>query len=357
MVYSMRWRQGIIAGTDKPKWHFEGICKSEPHATATRLLKWRQRAADAIYQKEQYLNGDAKDYVVHRKRYTGALWYIRHVSGHLQDSTVARHERALQQFNEYIDERASVDRMHGLRTWHIASFRDYMLELGYAAGTCNLRLSDISAWLQWALGESYVFDNVARNVNKVLTKETRAELPIVGAADMWAMLDELEPDIRARVGVMACTGMRRTEGGEMLWNAWDQDTNTLLVGAGDPRRKRTTKNHRRRIPVCPTVDRWIRHLRAVNTRGEYMLGLRMGEQRMNAQLNRWLEPWGMSYKHLRCWFRVALETVEAPQYVADDIMGHVTCSVRSAYTPQDNLEVARPVMARLETWLVGDRRE
>jgi integrase len=72
---------------------------------------------------------------------------------------------------------------------------------------------------------------------------------------------------------------------------------------------------------------------------------------MSSELNRWLRPHGITPHDLRRWFQTTLESVQAPQYLIDDLMGHKPGRVRMAYSGQMDPEQARPWVEKVESHL------
>ena len=355
LTFGLRWPLGINPVTGKPKWHRLRIFKTEPNPTVRRLAMWEAEAADRAYERERELNSVARDYLIPCRREIAATAYLMAKDGHLANSTLARQETTLARFNGYLDLNGGPYNVSGVGIHHVASYRDYLMEVGLAASSVNCQLQDLSAFFRWCIGESYAAVNPARAANRVETSPTRALLPIKSAPEFWALLDRLVEDRqRATVGLLACSGLRMGEARALTWDAWDCFNDTLIVGKDHTRPERT-KRHARVVPLCPTSTEFLKTMQGLNTAGPFVLGSKGGERPISSQPGKWLAGFGMAPKHLRRWFRTALETVDARSYIIDDIMGHRTTRVRSAYTPAENLAASRPVLERFEAWLHDNR--
>ena len=72
---------------------------------------------------------------------------------------------------------------------------------------------------------------------------------------------------------------------------------------------------------------------------------------MGHQLNRVLIRYGMVPHDLRRFFYTAMETLNVPSYIRDDLMGHAANTVRNAYSHINNVEASRPAIDQFDEWL------
>ena len=72
---------------------------------------------------------------------------------------------------------------------------------------------------------------------------------------------------------------------------------------------------------------------------------------MAHQLNGVLTKYGLVPHDLRRFFYTALETINVPTYIRDDLMGHAADNVRNAYSHVNNVEAARPAIEKFDAWL------
>ena len=72
---------------------------------------------------------------------------------------------------------------------------------------------------------------------------------------------------------------------------------------------------------------------------------------MGMQLNATLRKYDMVPHDLRRFFYTALETLNVPAYIRDDLMGHAAHKVRNAYSHVNNVEAARPAIDQFDAWL------
>jgi len=338
--------------------------KTEEHVTATRLKTvWQPRMADAIYRKERELNGDARDFTISCAVRDAKDLYVLAMDGELAASTVDRHVRVLGSFVDYNEDRGGPAIMSGLRQKHIAQWRDWMIEKSMAGTTINTYLADLGGWFKWCVGESYAADNYAAKVNRASAIETKAAgLPIRGAAGLWELLAHLEPPYDsdyhvASVGLLACSGLRMDEAANLRFDtAWDKDTDTLVVGVEMSETR--TKKHRRVIPISDCLRSWLMMLEMIQD-GPFIIGRDRGYSKITSQARRWLKPLGCSPKHLRQWFRTALETTTGVKNFAliDDLLGHRTSRVRSAYTTTEYVEHTRKIADGFNEWLMRGKDE
>jgi len=354
ITYCLRWIMGQTAN-GKPKHHFERLFTTEAHPNKTRVKEWERLAYDRKREKEEEYNGEARKYVVYRKRTTGARYYLDHIDGSYSPHTVERHRATLQRANDYWDLKGCPDLMHNLTTYHVTLYREYLTEVGLCATSINTQLTVLSAWFRWALGESHVTFNPAKNCNRVLTSMTRRTMPIQSAAEMWDMIMSFEDETqRAIVGVIACTGIRKAEAQRLTVDDWDavSDPPTLQIGSAYYGAERT-KKHRRLLPVCPTAATWLAHLARTNTEGPLLISTTKGKSTIDKHVGSWLSPFGMTCQNLRAWLRTALETCGAREYAIDYLLGHVGTRIRQSYTPPENFDACCRAVRLFETWFAS----
>ena len=354
IAFFLRWRRGD--GNRKMELAFT----TEADVSARRLKTvWGPRMADAIYHKEHDLNDGANDYLTRCQGCHALYNYLVAMEGVKSPTTVDRLRRVLSSFVDYAEKQYGNMMMSGYRQKHIARWRDWMVEKSMAGSTINTYLADLSGWFKWCVGESYTIDNYAVRVNRADAIITSgAQLPVRGADGFWELIDHLPPPYdtdyhTAVIGLLACSGLRISEASHLRFDtAWDQDNDTLVVGV--EMKNTRTKNHRRVVPISNTLRHWLMILRMVQD-GPYIIGIKHGYGLMTSQPRRWLVPLGCSPKHLRQWFRTALETVAGTKNfpLIDDIMGHRTSVVRAAYTTTEFVEGTRRLTTAFDVWLTA----
>lgn len=331
---------------------FEQIIRTERNPTKTRMRMWDREAASAAWERQKELNRDAKD-AMNACRVDKAMnAYVIHCQATKATGTAENTERMLARFMEFMSFRQfNVKNLSGVSITHLAQWRDELLERGLSASTVNLYLCVLSAWFKWAIKEGYCRANPGKEVNKVKAIQTDKRLPLSSPADLWRILDALEYDTRAAsMGVLATSGLRIGEASALTWDgSWDVGKDVLWVGQPDTE----TKKHRRTIPVCDLLRRWLMVLKMNNTEGPWIIGNLKGTIRLTSQPKAWLKPFNISPHDFRRFFRCGMETVGCPIQFVDDLLGHRTNKVRVAYTDPVNMEATRPYLDNLSEWILA----
>jgi len=266
--------------------------------------------------------------------------------------TVSNNERNITAFLGQLaaEQRVTVGMMHQIRRTHVARWRDWLAGRGLSAGTVNNMVASVSAWLAWGEDHGHIHANPCRRILYERVGNRRANPPITGPDELVRLQDKMPDRHRADVVLLlACTGLRQGEFGDMTWECWKEGESLLEVPEG----RETTKRHARRIPLTTQATEALRRLRAESEGGPYIAGARKGYNKLTSQVNKWLKPCGVKPHDLRRFFVTALETIGAPKSVIDDLAGHSPGKVRAAYTPTDNLAVARRWIAVFAKWLAG----
>jgi len=331
---------------------YEQIIRTEPNPTKTRMRWWDREAATAAWERQKELNADSRDAMSACRIDKAMNAYVMHCQATKASGTVENTERMLARFMDFMSFRQfNVKNLSGVSVTHLAQWRNELLERGLSASTVNLYLSVLSSWFKWAIGESMCRRNPAKDVNKAKTIQTDKQLSIQSPADLWRILDALEYDTRAAtIGLLATSGLRIGEAAALTWDgSWDAEKDVLWVGQPDTE----TKKHRRTIPVCDLLRRWLMVLKLNNTEGPWITGNLQGTIRLSSQPKAWLAPFGVSPHDFRRFFRSGMETIGCPVQFLDDLLGHRTDKTRVAYTNPVNMEGTRPYLDKLSTWILA----
>lgn len=356
-TFFVRWKD------DTGKRRHERVFRTEPKCTKRRLKSpWAKRAADAAWKHQQKLDGfQHKTQREHYEKATiTASKYIQWLamddgSGqpNAADGTIANQVRHINDFVEFWNALGSQSGntllwMPQMSQWHCAQWRDELLSRGLKAGTVNTMLASVSAWLTWCVQEGYKVFNPMRNVRRQkVTRERLPRLKLQKPEDVRALLDSFADDpLRyPALLLLAHTGMRQGEATKLTWSNY---SGTIIHV---PRAKTTkTKLHERWIPVTFMLQNALDSLKLRRREDQPYILLGAGGNPFTSQYNRWLKGHDIKPHALRAFFKTALETIGAPSYVVDDLLGHSPGKVRAAYTPASNPSLAKEWIGRFEQW-------
>jgi integrase len=239
---------------------------------------------------------------------------------------------------------------------HVSGWMQRLRDRGLSASTVNARRTYLASFFSWCVGRSYCLTNPVAAVKPLPVVHNHATVPVRTAGDFWRLYRAMPDDVSAAtVGLLATTGLRTSEAANLEWPHWRQDDGLLEVvaqGAEAIQGVRTTKHHRRLLPVGTHLRRFLSILALVNrVGGPYITGSHGGRKRNGMRTYRLLKRQGCTRHDLRRFFQTGLETVRAPSYIIDDLLCHTTSYVRNAYTAGDSVEAARPVIADFDAWL------
>ena len=343
--FYLRWYGG---GDTKRGRYYCKFIQNEPMHLYSEAEKRgaEHRARMARTRKEVELRIPAKDATICTRKGKAGWLFGRWLERSRSKSTAGRVYRRIVHFNTWMDLwlRCPPLNVSGITRGHIITYRKVLAET-LAPSTVNLALSDLSSWLKWCVGEDMAVRNEVEKVNRMVVPpdERPRALAVQSAERFWEILGKLGEgrwEIPALLGVCGLRiGELRLTGLDLL----DEDAGTLTVL--DPAGGSSTKRHARAIPLP----------------GVLMMLARAGVERAasgkSMNVRGWLTPLGIRPHDLRRFFRTALESTLAPQYVIDDLLGHCTTRVRAAYTPGSNAESARPVMEKFADWLVAGMKK
>lgn len=267
------------------------------------------------------------------------------------DGTIANKQRHLESFLAHVAERdpqCRVWHIHHVLRYHVAQWRDWLVQQGLGAATINGMIGSVSSWLAWAVQYGHCKMNVCDKLKRLREDNGRAEVPVRTPGDLQKLAESLDDDDKAAVVMLlACTGLRGGELKVLRLEDWDPQADTLTVPEIGTER---TKKHHRTMPLCRQAAEALSRL-ATDSKGPYLIGPENGHRPLTSQVGRWLEPHKLTPHDLRRFFITAMETIGAPKDVINDLVGHSPGKVRAAYTPQENLEAAQPWIERFATWL------
>lgn len=266
--------------------------------------------------------------------------------------TTVHRQRHIDQFliwlNQYGQEECRAHRIGHIARVHLALWRDFLIGRKLKPQTVNAMLASISSWMQWAVDRGYRKDNPCAGLRRVKCKPKRPGLPIRTPQDLLRLTEQMVENRRGDIILLlACTGLRAAEFANLQVGNFHAENETLVVPEEGAER---TKHHGRTIPLCQQAFLAAQRL-ASETSGPYLAGSDGGAKPYNSQIGRWIKPYGVKPHDLRRFFITALETVQTPKNVIDDLSGHSPGKIRGAYTPQDNLEAAWPWIRKFEQWL------
>ena len=348
----IRWAKSCGKGC-----HCRRVIRASSVSNKRERNECEREAWRCAHAKEKALNEGAGEAVIECDVVTAATMYIKLMDGELSESSIDRLCRILPEFVKYLLDNGGQREVHKLLPHRIVRWRDYLLEKPLSKSTICLYLSDLSAWLQWCVGESYCTDNPAskKRVNYPRRTNDKAANPLVlqGSAEYWRLIGELKTDYEiAVIGFLACSGLRIGEARAMEWNSYRPEDGTISVLTQNTK----TKKHQRTIPACDALRGYLLMLKMINDGGPYIIGTDEGRRKISSQATTILKPFGITPHDLRRWFRTALETSSPRQFeFIDDILGHRASRTRQAYSRRHNVEAYEPIMDRFNDWLMYDK--
>ncbi|MFH1567136.1 MAG: tyrosine-type recombinase/integrase [Gemmatimonadota bacterium] len=247
--------------------------------------------------------------------------------------------------------------MSSVLPFDIATYRDILASRGLAHGTINATLSSLRQWFAWAVDYGYAQVNPCLQVRGFRLEKKRPILPIKTPAEFWELAARLSGDLRNAVILLACTGARQGEVKELRWENVNEQSRVLRLRSNGGS---STKGGPRSVPLPIQA---VRALAETRRRGDYVFSARNGDQRLTSQIGKALAPHGVKPHDLRRFYIRALEVLNAPQRVINDLVGHSPSRApanasqeapggsRGAYTEASNLEAAWPWVRRFEAWL------